>query len=289
MRREWCAHKAFRGGLKMICRTGCWRTLLFIVALLALAVPAMPAFAQDVVPYFCNGTDSTGGTCNVFQLDGSQNSTANGDTCVGAIPGGPAGNTCTPEFGCASSEQYPLWPADWDALLYPTLIGTSSPLSIISGTPPGAYTFSTPWGSFGSFSGVIPSTLITTGTSTILKQGSKNSDDISKWVVALQSSPPKDAYLAGAIVSYIAPSSPSPPVDTFYAGHELLYLGSTRFAPNGSATVGIWFFQQNVAVCTSGPNAGTKMCVDGTTTLANHQNNDLFLFLTYAGSGTATI
>jgi hypothetical protein len=144
--------------------------------------------------------------------------------------------------------------------------------------------FSTPWGSFGAFSGVIPSTLITTGTSTILKQGSKNSNDISTWVVAQQSSPPKDAYLAGAIASYVAPTVAKGGV-AFYAGHELLYLGSTRLSPNGSATVGIWFFQQNVQIC---PN-GSQLCVDGTTTVANHQNKDLFLFISYGGSGTATI
>lgn len=270
-----------RKRLSLLCCTIFGMTVL---AVGAMGILATPASAQDQVPYFCNG--SSGTTCNVFQLDGSTAPVANANTCVGASPFGPGGspNTTTPEFGCSAAEQDPVWPADWDALLYPNLVGTSSPVSIISGTPPGPYVFSTPWGSFGAFSGVIPSTLITTGTSTILKQGSKNSNDISTWVVAQQNSPPKDAYLAGAIASYVAPSVAKGGV-AFYAGHELVYLGSTRFAPNGSATVGIWFFQQNVAVCAN----GTQLCVGGTTTLANHQNNDVFLFLTYSGSGTATI
>lgn len=254
----------------MTCRTTCKRFLLItvVIAAVALLLLAASASAQDNVPYFCNGTDNSGGTCTVFQLDGSTASPANADTCVGT------------ENGCPN-EQNPVWPADWDALLYPSL--TSGTVSVISGAAPGAYTFSLPWNSFGSFSGIIPSTLVTTGTSTILKQGSKNSNDISTWVVASQASPPKDAYLAGAIASYIGPPG------TFYAGHELLYLGSTRFSPNGSATVGIWFFQQNVAVCQSGPSAGKALCLNGTSTLAEHQNGDLFLFLTFSGSGHATI
>lgn len=246
-------------------RTSCCKKLLLIFALLALAILAAPAFAQDNVPYSCDGS-GTGPTCTVFQLDGSAATPANADTCVGG------------EFGCPAGEQDPVWPADWDALLYPSLAGAGTGFSVISGTPPGAYVFTTPWGSFGSFSGIITSTLVSTGTSTILKQGTKNTTDLSQWVVASQASPPKDAYLAGAIASYVGPPGS-------YAGHELLYLGSTRFAPNGSATVGIWFFQQNVVVCAS----GKAMCLSGTTTLAQHQIGDLFLFLTFSGSGHATI
>ncbi len=255
------------------------RLVVFAVALFAMAIMTAPASAQDNVPFFCNGTNSTNGTCVMFQLDGSANTPASADTCVGT------------ENGCPS-EQNPVWPADWDALLYPGL--ASGTVNIIgSGAPPNAYSFSLPWGTFGSFSGIIPSTLVSTGTSTILKQGSKNGNDISTWVVALQASPPKDAYLAGAIASYVAPSvtasNTNPPVNPFYAGHEILYLGSTRFSPNGSATVGIWFFQQNVTICSTGPNAGKAMCVDGTSTPAQHQDKDLFLFLSFSGSGHATI
>jgi hypothetical protein len=286
----------------MSCRTSYCKKFLWIFAVLAVTVVVLrvtPATAQEIgsnVPFFCNG-GTTGPPCTLFQLDGAESATANGNTCVGAFPTGPGANTLgsggssLPEFGCSSAEQDPVWPADWDALLSPTLIGSSSPLPIIStgttggssgagtiSTPP--YTFSTPWGSFGSFSGAIYSTLITSGISTILKSGSKNIGDISTWTVATQSSPPKDAYLAGAIVSYAAP--PAAPV---YGGHQLVYLGSTRFSPSGSATVGIWFFQENVSVCAN----GTQLCVDGTATVANHENKDLFLFLTFSGSGTATI
>lgn len=248
-------------------------TAAIVLALFAGLNP-QAAFAQsgvDTVTYFCNGTDNTGGLCNLFQLDGSQG-TANGDTCVAG------------ESVCPAGEQNPVWPADWDALFFPGLTKNGAAgVPITAGSPPGNYAFSLPWNAFGAFSGVIPSTLVTAGTSTILKQGSKNSGDISSWVVASQSSPPKDAYLAGTIADFIAPQGSA------LAGHQLVYLGSTRFAPNGSATIGIWFFQENVAVCSSGPNAGKAFCVAGTTTLATHKNKDLFLFLTFAGNGEATI
>jgi hypothetical protein len=242
------------------------RLVVFAVALFAMAIMTAPASAQDNVPFFCNG--SSGTTCTLFQLDGSTLPSTVANTCVGT------------ENNCPNNEN-PVWPADWDALFYPGL-ATGGPFPII-GTPGGPYSFNLPWGAFGSFSGVIKSTLVTPGTSTILKKGTKNIDDISLWTVATQNSPPKDAYVAGTIASYVAPPG------GFYGGHQLIYLGSTRFAPNGSASIGIWFFQQNVQICQSGPNAGSAMCVDGTATAANHQSGDLFLFLTFGGSGNATI
>ena len=243
---------------------------LFAVALVGMAITSAPVSAQDNVPYFCDG--SSGNLCNLFQLDGSANANANANTCVSG------------EFMCPAGEQNPQWPADWDALLYPALTLHGSVPVVGSGSAPGAYNFTLPWpNGFGSFSGVITSSLVATGTSTILKQGTKNTDDLSKWVVASQSSPPKDSFLAGALATYVAP--PNPPDSSTYAGHQLVYFGSTRIAPNGSAAIGIWFFQQNVAVCAS----GKAMCIAGTNTPANHQDKDLFLFIAYGGSGKATI
>ena len=240
-----------------------WRRLGIAVAIasvvMLLHVPL--ALAVDEVEF--QGND-------VFQLDGADSATATADTCVGT------------ENGCPTEEN-PVWPADWDALLYPSL--TSGAVSVVSGAPPNPYSFTLPWGAFGSFSGIFTSTLVSTGISTILKQGSKNGADISTWTVANQASPPKDAYLAAALASYAAPAN----AGDVKAGDELLYFGSTRVSPNGSATVGIWLFQQNVAVCQTGPGAGKALCVDGTGTLAQHTVGDLFLFLTFSGSGIATI
>ena len=128
----------------------------------ALSLSSQPVSAQDNVQSPCNGTGGT--TCTVFQLDGSAQPVANANTCVGT------------ENGCPNNEN-PVWPSDWDALLYPSL--TSGSVSVISGKAPGAYAFTLPWtNGFGSFSGIITSSLVSSGTSTILKQGSKNGSDI---------------------------------------------------------------------------------------------------------------
>jgi len=223
-----------------------------------------PALAVDQVIFSGN---------NVFQLDGSNQATANADTCVG---------TETNNANC-SGEQAPSWPADWDALLFPSL--TTAPGTIITPTPggaPGAGTFTLPWGGFGAFSGIFKSTFVDS-TSTILKQGSKNSNDISTWVVATQNSPPKDSFVGASIATYVGPPN------TAYAGHELLYHGATRFSPNGSATEGIWLFQRTVKVCTGGPNAGKALCGNDGVTLAQHKVGDTFLFITFGGNGFANI
>ena len=245
-----------------------WGALLLFT--IAFWLRVSPAFAVDEVEFFCNG--SSGATCDVFQVDGGNTSTGAADTCVRG------------EFRCPTTaeEENPVWPADWDALLFPSNL-LPSPIPPTEGSPPGAWSFATPWGGSGSFGGIITSTLVSTGTSTILKQGTKNTDDLSKWVVATQSSPPKDAYLAAALASYSSPGGAGT-----LPGDLLLYFASTRFSPNGSATVGIWFFQENVFVCPS----GTAMCAEdssGNIVPANHTNGDLFLFLTYSGGGEASI
>jgi hypothetical protein len=237
-----------------------------MVAVLLLLLRASPAFAVHDIEFPCNGVSGT--TCDVFQLDGASSTVANADTCVGT------------ENGCPSEES-PVWPADWDALIFPGNFGVASTFTSNPnvGTGVGAGTFTVPWsGGSGSFSGVFTSSLVSTGTSTILKQGSKNSADISTWVVAQQASPPKDAFLAASLATYIAPN-----------GDELLYHATTRFSPNGSATEGIWLFQENVQPCSlTGPNAG-KLCVGTTATLAQHKKGDTFLFITFGGNGFANI
>src|SRR5216684_7474723 len=146
-----------------------------MVAVLLLLLRASPARAVDEVEFFCNGI--SGATCDTFQLDGSGQTTANADTCVGIlIP--PSGTNAGSLYSCINSavseEENPVWPADWDALLYPAL--TSGTVTPLTGAPPNAYTFSLPSGGFGSFSGIFTSTLVSTGTPTILKKGSKNNN-----------------------------------------------------------------------------------------------------------------
>lgn len=81
----------------------------FTVGLVALAVGLLfpwPAQAVDEIEFFCNG--GSGPTCDIFQLDGNELAITRADTCVGT------------ENGCPNEEN-PSWPADWDALLFPSL------------------------------------------------------------------------------------------------------------------------------------------------------------------------
>ena len=242
-----------------------------IVATLALTfafvMGGRPVLAVDEAEFFCNG--ASGPTCDIFQLDGADTATPNADACVGT------------ENGCAN-EEAPVWASDWDALVNPNSFGTSGfTVNSNVGGGAGAGTFTLPWGAVGTFSGVFTSSLVSTGTSTILKQGSKNGNDISTWVVASQASPPKDAFLAAGLATLIGPPGA-------YNGETLLYHAATRFSPNGSATEGIWFFQEDVHVCSSGPSAGKALC-DQNGAIAQHKQGDLFLFIAYSGSGSANI
>src|SRR6266852_9178830 len=101
--------RSFRRSL--VCLTG-----VISVASLFLLLRAAPAYAVDEVEFFCNGI--SGATCDTVQLDGSGQTTANADTCVGIlIP--PSGTNAGSSYSCINSavseEEDPVWPADWDA------------------------------------------------------------------------------------------------------------------------------------------------------------------------------
>ena len=98
-------------------------TLVFLFTF-AFWLRVSPAFAVDEVEYFCNGT--SGMTCDVFQLDGADTATPNANTCVDA------------ENGCPSGEEGPIWPADWDALIFPGNFGVTTPFTANSNVGGGA-------------------------------------------------------------------------------------------------------------------------------------------------------
>ena len=245
-----------------------------MVAVLLLLLRASPVPAQEPeggtlegtggineTEYFCNG--STGIGCDIFQLDGSAQTSANAeaDTCVKS-EGGPCST---------AGEESPVWPADWDPLIYPGSFGVTSTFKANSnvggGVGPG--TFTTPWGNSIAYGGVTPTGGVVAGL------GTKLLDDLSSYTVSIKSSPPKDAFVAAALAAYTNPSNK----------HLQVYFGDTRSTSNGSATIGIMFNQENVQLCAN----GTQLCVDGTTTLATHKNGDVVLFVQFGGSGFASI
>jgi len=99
--------------------------------------------------------------------------------------------------------------------------------------------------------------------------GSKDPLDISQWHwKAADTVPDKDTITHGYAASYTA--SPS--------GDKVVVIGGDRFAVNGDANIGAWFFQQNITLNSNGTFSGV------------HVNHDVFLVSAFVnGGGTAVL
>ena len=82
------------------------------------------------------------------------------------------------------------------------------------------------------------------GTSIFTGGGSKDPLDIPNWQHTAGSVPDKDEILNAYAAKYVV------------GGEQILYFGADRFAQNGSADFGFWFFKDKVAPITSGADAG---------------------------------
>ena len=92
--------------------------------------------------------------------------------------------------------------------------------------------------------------------------GSKDPHDVSDWHWTVSSTPDKDTLTNAYAISY-----------TSSIGHKILAFGGERFAVNGDANIGVWFFQQPV-----GPNASGTF--DGV-----HTNGDIFAVSAFTNGG----
>ncbi|MCI0350140.1 MAG: hypothetical protein L0Z53_12010 [Acidobacteriales bacterium] len=110
-------------------------------------------------------------------------------------------------------------------------------------------------------------TIFTTG-------GSKDPLDIPNWRHKSGSSPDKDEITNGYVAAYITGQG-----DTLTpAGELVLYFGADRFAQNGDANIGFWFFQSDVAPQGDGTFSGA------------HVDHDLFVVSEFTqGGGVSTI
>src|SRR6266567_1888839 len=120
---------------------------------------------------------------------------------------------------------------DWDLLNGGKTTNSTTP------TTPCSFNAAGP-GGYGFLVGAPGEPAFTTG-------GSKDSNDVSKWLWSLTSTPDKDTLTHGYGASYVAN------VD----GDKVLVFGAERFAVNGDSNIGIWFFQQNVGI-SGGPSKG---------------------------------
>ncbi len=99
--------------------------------------------------------------------------------------------------------------------------------------------------------------------------GSKDPSDISSWKWKNGGTPDKDAITNGYAAAYKSPE-----------GHFILLFGADRFAVNGDANIGFWFFQQDVH-----PVGAT-----GGGFSNGHVKNDLFIVSAFTqGGGVSTI
>lgn len=99
--------------------------------------------------------------------------------------------------------------------------------------------------------------------------GSKDPIDIPSWKWKNGGTPDKDAITNGYAAAYQAPN-----------GHLMIAFGADRFAVNGDANIGFWFFQQNVhPVGTTGGGFSGQ-----------HTTGDIFVVSAFTqGGGVSTI
>lgn len=114
-------------------------------------------------------------------------------------------------------------------------------------------------------SGAASINIFTTG-------GSKDPLDVTSWKWKNGGTPDKDAITNGYAAAYQDPGN----------GHLILAFGADRFAVNGDANIGLWFFQQDVHPV---PVGGTGGGFSGAHTL-----NDIFIVSAFTqGGGVSTI
>src|SRR5881397_4053095 len=98
--------------------------------------------------------------------------------------------------------------------------------------------------------------------------GSKDPLDISQWHwKPADTVPDKDTITHAYAASYTATPS----------GDKVVMVGGDRFAVNGDANIGAWFFQQNISLNSNGTFSGV------------HVNHDVFLVSAFVGGGGTAV
>jgi hypothetical protein len=103
------------------------------------------------------------------------------------------------------------------------------------------------------FTGVLPD-ISAADSEQFQGGGSKDNNDISQWLWKAGEPLDKDDITNAYTASYIAPTT----VGGTTAGDLILYYGLDRFANNGTAQVGFWFFQNKIAKTDTAAGGGFK-------------------------------
>jgi hypothetical protein len=111
------------------------------------------------------------------------------------------------------------------------------------------------------------------GNSIFTGGGSKDNDLLSSWQHKDGSVPPKDEILNAYAAKY-----------TGATGDDILIFGADRYAINGTAFIGIWFFQQPVFAVEEDGKFHTGPLV--TDPLAEHEVGDVLVLVEFTGGGS---
>ncbi|SDS39433.1 DUF7507 domain-containing protein [Pseudomonas oryzae] len=142
--------------------------------------------------------------------------------------------------------------------------------SIFTGTNLG-----TPAASTGILADPAPLTIYTQG-------GSKDINDVSEWRHTNGNVPDKDDITNAYAAGYINPNNVSHNGQVVHqAGDLIIYFGLDRYANNGDAFAGFWFFQDDVGLGPNGTFQGVHTARDG------DQRGDLLVLVEYPQGANA--
>ncbi|MCC6075301.1 hypothetical protein ACFPTX_01620 [Pseudomonas sp. GCM10022188] len=112
--------------------------------------------------------------------------------------------------------------------------------------------------------------------------GSKDVNDVSEWRHTDGSVPDKDDITNAYAAGYINPTDVSYNGEVVHhAGDLIIYFGLDRFANNGDAFAGFWFFQSDVGLNEDGTFSGEHTARDG------DQRGDLLVLVEYPQGANA--
>ena len=112
----------------------------------------------------------------------------------------------------------------------------------------------------------------------VFRNGSKDTQDISAWRYDLGSSPPKDNMLHAYAAAYKATAATT----TTAVDDLLIYFGADRAAFSGTASLGFWFFKNQIDTLNG------SFVVAGTSTPATHTDGDTLVAFEYTNGGAVT-
>ncbi|PAU51298.1 hypothetical protein BZL41_26860 [Pseudomonas sp. PIC25] len=140
-------------------------------------------------------------------------------------------------------------------------------------------------GSPAAFTGILsdpaPVTIYTQG-------GSKDVNDVTQWRYTNGSVPDKDDITNAYATAYVNPADVTHNSQVVHAAGDLIiYFGLDRFANNGDAFAGFWFFQNNVTLGANGRFNGQHVARQGMEGQPGYVPGDLLVLVEYPQGANA--